>query len=165
MNRARGASNSADSPPKSGMVRPSVRRDAHSARRVLTLTAALALALQPIQLGRVAATNDAAHYLGTVKTAPASAPADPRAYVRDRASRGGWAGNEWRCLDVLIRLESGWRVDADNPHSSAQGLFQMLRQKPGLSLARQTTIGLRYIRHRHDTPCQALSFHRAHGWY
>ena len=92
--------------------------------------------------------------------------ATPREIVRERASRNGWAkGRQWACLVELVRRESRWNPDADNPRSSAQGLFQVLRQKPGLSVARQADIGLRYIQSRHHTPCQALAFHTERGWY
>lgn len=95
-----------------------------------------------------------------------SEPADPREIVRKRASRNGWAkGRQWSCLVELVRRESRWNPDADNPRSSAQGLFQVLRQKPGLSVERQADIGLRYIEARHHTPCQALAFHTERGWY
>lgn len=149
------------SPPKDGMGEVSVPRDARPALRVSMLVAALALTLHPVRLSEaVTPTNDAAHYIGTIT------PTDPRTYVRQRASRDrGWRGSEWTCLRDLIQRESSWRLHAKNPHSSARGLFQMLRQRPNMSLADQTRIGLRYIAHRHHTPCQAIAFHDRHGWY
>lgn len=93
-------------------------------------------------------------------------PADPRAIVRERASRSrGWTGREWTCLRELVHRESRWDPNADNPRSSAQGLFQVLRQRPGLPVEEQARIGLRYIAHRYTTPCRALAFHDANGWY
>lgn len=165
MNRAHAASTSESLSPKVGMVPQGLRSSgARPALRVLLLVSiVLAFATQPIRLGEAVATSDAAHYIG--QAAPV-AKVDPRDYVRERASRSlGWTGQQWACLTELIRRESGWRVNAANRHSSARGLFQVLHQKPGLSLERQTTIGLRYIKHRHHTPCHALAFHTAHGWY
>lgn len=126
-----------------------------------TVIAALTVAgtLVPIQLGTMQTSSDAATYIGT------SVPPNPRSYVRERASRSGWRGREWRCLDALIQLESSWRLHAASKTSTARGLFQVLHQDPHMSLEAQTRIGLLYIRERHSSPCRALAFHHAHGWY
>ena len=69
--------------------------------------------------------------------------------------------------------ESGWRVDADNPNSSAYGIPQAL---PGSKMASegadwatnpvtQIRWGLVYIRDRYGSPCSALSFKQGRGWY
>lgn len=129
--------------------------------RLATLALTAALTLAPAHLGAVPASNDAARYLGTL----VPKPVDPRAYVKARAARAGWHGREWRCLRTLIALESSWRLHAANPRSSARGLFQVLHQDPNMGLEAQTRIGLRYIAKRHHTPCKALAFHRAEGWY
>jgi len=54
---------------------------------------------------------------------------------------------------------------ADNPKSSAYGLFQMLKTPIGLPVSEQTERGLRYIEHRYDTPCEALRHHNRRNWY
>lgn len=132
-------------------------------RNAATIALAAVLSVLPARTAEPVPT-DAAHLLPGVVEKPK--PADPRAIVRERASRDrGWTGREWRCLHELIRRESRWDPNADNPRSTAQGLFQVLRQQPGLSVEKQTTIGIRYIAHRYDTPCRALAFHDRKGWY
>jgi len=54
---------------------------------------------------------------------------------------------------------------ADNPKSSAYGLFQMLKTPIGLPVSEQTERGLRYIENRYDTPCEALRHHNRRNWY
>lgn len=73
--------------------------------------------------------------------------------------------HQWRCLDELIQRESGWRLNADNPHSTAFGLFQLLKLNPKAKLQKQIRHGLRYIKHRYRTPCNALKHHDQNGWY
>jgi len=107
---------------------------------------------------------DAPNKRGFSAARPA-AVVDVRALVKARASRAGWTYREWRALAELIRLESSWRPDADNPHSSAYGLFQMLHLDPATPLRRQVELGVRYIRSRYGSPSAALAFHRKHGWY
>lgn len=77
----------------------------------------------------------------------------------------GWDGKQWVCINELIDRESKWSNIADNPKSSAYGLFQMLKTPIGLSVSEQTERGLRYIEHRYDTPCEALRHHNRRNWY
>jgi hypothetical protein len=85
-------------------------------------------------------------------------------YHRDR---------HWRCLRRLWRLESSWRVHADNPNSSAYGIPQAL---PGSKMSTagdhwrrnaetQIRWGLRYVRARYERPCHALKHKHNYGWY
>lgn len=76
---------------------------------------------------------------------------------------------QWRCLDALVRRESGWRVDAVNRHSGAFGLFQAY---PASKLDRwgrdpmgQMRFGLAYIGARYGSPCRALRHDIEAGWY
>ena len=126
--------------------------------------ALLALTLAPIPAGGLEATNDAAVVVSIV-TKPLPDHRSPRVVVRERASRSGWRGTQWRCLDAIIYRESRWNPRAANTHSSARGLFQMLKQDPALSVEEQTERGLRYVRERYGSPCEALRWHNAHGWY
>ena len=71
---------------------------------------------------------------------------------------------EYRCLELLWNRESRWDPRADNPKSSAFGIPQMLRLKV-LDPYRQIDIGLKYIAHKHQTPCKALAYHKAKGHY
>ena len=71
---------------------------------------------------------------------------------------------EYRCLEILWNRESRWNPRANNPKSSAFGIPQMLRLKV-LDPYRQIDIGLKYITHKHKTPCRALAYHNKRGHY
>ena len=71
---------------------------------------------------------------------------------------------EFRCLNKLWYKESRWNPKADNPHSTAYGIPQLLKMTETNPL-KQVDLGLKYIRHRHSTPCKALSFHNKRNWY
>jgi hypothetical protein len=71
---------------------------------------------------------------------------------------------EFKCLNKLWYKESRWNPKADNPHSTAYGIPQLLKMTETNPL-KQVDLGLKYIRHRHSTPCQALSFHNQRNWY
>jgi len=88
-----------------------------------------------------------------------------RSYVLNQSLVKGWDGEQWICINELINRESRWDNTADNPTSSAYGLFQMLKTPVGLPLEEQTKRGLRYIEHRYDTPCKALQHHNRKNWY
>lgn len=163
-NRARAASTNATAATKGGMVHGVLRSsDARPARRALSIVAAsLALGVLPIRLGEIEVASDAAVRVGVVEPV---ADVDPRTYVRDRASRSGFTGRQWRCLDALVNRESRWNPKADNPTSSAYGLFQQLRLDPRSDLAKQTRLGLKYIAHRYGTPCRAYAHAVEQGWF
>ena len=85
----------------------------------------------------------------------------------------GWKEDQFSCLDKLWTKESGWRVTADNPTSSAYGIAQAL---PGNRMASygsdwrtnpvvQIKWGLDYIEDRYGSPCEAWSHSKAVGWY
>ena len=147
---------------------------ARSRTRTLTVAAVLALASLPVRLGEAVAT-DAAVYLGQVKPPKASKTSDsqilskvldPRAYVSQRATRSGIVGVQQRCLMEIIRRESRFNPKADNPRSSAYGLFQQLHLKPGTPIEDQVRLGLKYLRTRYPHgACQALRFHTANGYW
>lgn len=84
-------------------------------------------------------------------------------YVEQRAQ---YTPKQFKCLYKLIDAESEWNTTADNPTSTAYGLFQQLkldRERPTVS--RQTTLGLRYITHRYGTACSAWKHKQREGWY
>ncbi|MBA8804554.1 hypothetical protein FB382_002845 [Nocardioides ginsengisegetis] len=98
---------------------------------------------------------------------------DPREIAKALLSEFGFGQDQFPCLDSLYTGESGWRVDADNPTSSAYGIPQAL---PGSKMASagadwatnpetQIRWGLGYIQDRYGSPCGALSFKSGHGWY
>jgi hypothetical protein len=101
------------------------------------------------------------------------ADADPRTVARALLAEFGYSADQFGCLDSLWVGESGWRVNADNPHSSAYGIPQAL---PGSKMASagadwatnpvtQIRWGLGYIRDRYGSPCGAWSFKQGHGYY
>jgi hypothetical protein len=71
---------------------------------------------------------------------------------------------QYRCLELLWNRESRWDPRADNPKSSAFGIPQLLKMKE-LDPFKQIDLGLKYIAHRHKTPCKAWSHHQRTGHY
>lgn len=96
---------------------------------------------------------------------------DPRDIARALLPLYGFSSDQFSCLDSLYMSESGWRVDADNPSSSAYGIPQALTQLHDLpadymtSAEAQIRWGLEYIQGSYGTPCSAWSFKAGHGWY
>ena len=98
---------------------------------------------------------------------------DPREIAQALLSEFGYGQDQFSCLDSLYNSESGWRVDADNPSSSAYGIPQAL---PGSKMASagpdwatnpvtQIRWGLGYIQDRYGSPCSAWSFKQGNNWY
>ena len=75
------------------------------------------------------------------------------------------SNHEWNALFTLWNKESRWDYTADNPHSTAYGIPQILNMDEKTPMARQIDLGLKYIQHRYGTPTKALAFHDRHGWY
>jgi hypothetical protein len=71
---------------------------------------------------------------------------------------------QYRCLELLWNKESRWNPRADNPKSTAYGIPQLLKLKARDPYI-QIDLGLKYIKHRHLTPCKALDFHKRTGHY
>jgi hypothetical protein len=71
---------------------------------------------------------------------------------------------EFYCVSDLWYLESRWNYKAKNPKSSAYGIPQLLNLKSKDPIY-QIDQGLKYIKHRHQTACNALAFHKKKGWY
>ena len=97
--------------------------------------------------------------------------ADPRDVALALLPEFGFSSAEFPCLDSLYVSESNWRVDADNPTSSAYGIPQALTSMHDLpadyytSAEAQIRWGLGYIQDAYGTPCSAWSFKQANGWY
>ena len=98
---------------------------------------------------------------------------DPRDVARALLSDFGFGQDQFGCLDSLYNSESGWRVNADNPSSSAYGIPQAL---PGSKMSSagadwatnpvtQIRWGLGYIQDRYGSPCSAWSFKQGNNWY
>jgi hypothetical protein len=71
---------------------------------------------------------------------------------------------QYRCLEVLWNRESRWDPRADNPKSSAYGIPQLLKMRE-LDPFKQIDLGLKYIAHKHLSPCRALDYHNKRGFY
>lgn len=93
--------------------------------------------------------------------------------VRSVANAYGWGqGPQWDALSRLIQKESSWNPNAQNPTSTAYGLFQFLNStwatvgatktsNPG----QQAQAGLKYIQGKYRDPQGALNFHNNNNWY
>ena len=53
---------------------------------------------------------------------------DPRDIARALLPAYGFSSDQFSCLDSLYVSESDWRIDADNPTSSAYGIPQALTE-------------------------------------
>jgi len=71
---------------------------------------------------------------------------------------------QYRCLEVLWNRESKWDPRANNPKSSAYGIPQLLKMRE-LDPFKQIDLGLKYIAHKHSSPCRALDYHNKRGFY
>lgn len=83
----------------------------------------------------------------------------------------GW-GAQFPDLDWLLTRESGWNPKAQNPSSTAYGLFQFLNSTWGSVGARKTSdprkqleAGMNYIDQRYGDVRGARSFWNKHHWY
>ena len=93
--------------------------------------------------------------------------------VRSAAAQRGWdKGAQWDALSWIINHESGWNPNAQNPNSTAYGLFQFLDGTwAGTGVAKtndpakQSIAGMNYISGRYGNPVAAKAFWQANGWY
>ncbi len=96
---------------------------------------------------------------------------DPRDIARALLPAYGFSSDQFSCLDSLYMSESGWRIDADNPSSSAYGIPQALTELHDMPAGYMTSAevqirwGLEYIQGTYGTPCSAWSFKQGNGWY
>lgn len=85
--------------------------------------------------------------------------------VRASASAYGWgSGANWEAIRFIIQHESSWNPNAQNPTSTAYGLFQMLVETSS-DPAVQAANGMAYIAGRYGTPVNAMAFWQANNWY
>jgi hypothetical protein len=101
--------------------------------------------------------------------------------VQAVANRYGWGtGAEWAAIDWIVGKESSWNPTAQNPRSSASGLFQMIdgtwaAYRPAsasafahmrqASVPDQAAAGMRYIGSRYVHPVAAQRFWEEMGYY
>lgn len=91
---------------------------------------------------------------------------------RVMAERYGWGEDQWAALDQLVQHESSWRPDAQNPKSTAFGLFQFLNGTwAGTGVGKtsdpykQIDAGLKYVAARYGNPAAAWQFWQGNRWY
>lgn len=97
--------------------------------------------------------------------APVVSDGSVQSIVQAVASERGWgSGAEWEAINFIISHESGWNPSAQNPSSTAFGLFQMLVETSG-DVHTQAVNGMNYIAGRYGTPTGAMAFWNAHNWY
>lgn len=93
--------------------------------------------------------------------------------VRAAATAYGWdQGEQWNAIDWIVSKESSWSPTAQNPTSSAYGLFQFVDKTwatvgsaKSSSPQVQAAAGMRYIASSYKTPVGAKAFHQANGYY
>ena len=92
-------------------------------------------------------------------------PESARQWVKEQAvSRYGRAG--WDCVDLIVFHESRWRHKADNPASTAYGLFQILDTNPAHGVPTQWKRFKKYLNHRFEgDPCKAWYARQKVGTY
>ena len=101
--------------------------------------------------------------IGPIKWTPHMAKVYARGYIAVHYPE--WNRSEWKALEKLWTAESNWRHEADNPHSTAYGIAQVLNTPEGTPAPQQVARGLAYIKHRYEKPSAAWSFHRKHYYY
>jgi len=73
--------------------------------------------------------------------------------------------SQYKCLEELYTKESNWREAAYNP-SGAYGIPQLKNKLiQHMSGVDQVRYGLKYVKHRYSTPCNALSHMKTKGWH
>lgn len=82
-----------------------------------------------------------------------------------------WGDSEWVPFWNILQKESGWRVTAQNPTSSAYGLCQTMLSlhEVGehfmLDGTKQLEWCVDYISTRYGTPSKAWQFHNHNNWF
>lgn len=111
-------------------------------------------------------------FFGGTPGVPSSAAAN-EAIVRQVWANYGWdQGTEWDATVRLLMQESGFNNRAQNPTSTARGIFQFLDSTwAGYGIPKtddptlQTIAGGRYIKSRYGDPLGAWAHERAFNWY
>jgi hypothetical protein len=102
---------------------------------------------------------------------PGAANGPVKQMAREVLEKMGW-GDQWSDLDWLVTKESGWNPNAQNPTSTAYGLFQFLNSTWGSVGATKTSdplkqiqAGLKYIQQRYGDVRGARRFWERNNWY
>lgn len=99
-----------------------------------------------------------------VLSAEQKALQNPKQYAQEQFAEFNWSDEQFACLSKLWGKESGWNHLADNPHSTAFGIAQMLGED-SLLVSVQIDRGLRYVEHRYGSPCMAWRFWQINKYY
>lgn len=103
----------------------------------------------------------------------ASRTGNYREYARLQLSN-----EQWKCLDELWQRESSWKTQP-NPHlkkNKSSGAYGIPQALPATKMSAtgidyqvnpitQVRWGLKYIKERYKTPCNALEHHNKKNWY
>ena len=108
---------------------------------------------------------------GSMPSAPQNVTG-AQALVKRAMLGAGFSRDQWPALYQLVQHESGFNPNAQNPSSTAYGLFQFLDSTwAGTGVDKtsdpwqQSVAGLRYIKNRYDNPQGAWDFWSANHWY
>lgn len=105
---------------------------------------------------------------------PADVPVASKLALRAAMRLENVSAVQYEDLLWIMNQESGGRVNAKNPHSSARGLFQLLRNNYNLNPhgvdsfgndVEECQGGIRYIIGRYRSARGARQFWAAHHWY
>lgn len=105
---------------------------------------------------------------------PSAIPLEVQEALRKALKLEGVPMSEYDDYLWLIAQESSGKVDVRNPHSTARGLFQLLRNHYALNPNGERSFGnaveecqggIRYVRGRYKTSSAARKFWVAHHWY
>jgi hypothetical protein len=123
---------------------------------------------------RSAGPGTAGHAVLTAQAAQAALSGTPRQIAWELlVHRFHWRSWQFKYLDKLWTVESGWNRYATNPYSGAYGIPQAV---PGSRMGTagpnwrsdartQVRWGLLYIQERYRTPYWAWRSERTYGWY
>lgn len=102
---------------------------------------------------------------------PGAANGPVKQMAREVLEKMGW-GDQWADLDWLVQKESSWNPNAQNPTSTAYGLFQFLNGTWGSVGAKKTSdplgqiqAGVKYIQQRYGDVRGARRFWERNNWY
>lgn len=117
--------------------------------------------------------NTVGNFISDIVPGGGGGSSEIKSMVQKRAASYGWdKGGSWDSLQWIINKESSWNPNAQNPNSSAYGLFQFLDSTWGAyggsktsDPGAQTDLGLKYIKQRYGNPEAARAFHQNYGWY
>lgn len=123
-------------------------------------------------IGYVPAGNQNPSDPTTSSVPPGQASGPIQEYAQRQAAARGWTGPEWDALYAIVNKESSWIPTAQNPTSTAYGLFQFLNSTWATVGATKTSdphkqidAGLDYIAQRYKTPSAAWTFHLKNNYY